>query len=155
MVASPEERRTAVRRHRLALLAVPLLLLAACGDDDSGGQVPEVPSFASTTAVSGATTAAGAATTAAGGATTAAPGGGSTITVQDFAFNPRDLTVKAGTDVEIKNEDGTQHTFTADDGAFDLELDPGGGASYTPDTPGTFAYHCAIHTQMKGTLTVS
>ena len=99
--------------------------------------------------------AAGAATTAAGGATTAAPGGGSTITVQDFAFNPRDLTVKAGTDVEIKNEDGTQHTFTADDGAFDLELDPGGGATYTADTPGTFAYHCAIHTQMKGTLTVS
>ena len=147
-----------MRCHRLALLAVPLLLLvAACGDDDDSGggaNVPEVPTFPTTAA---ATTAAGGATTSAasGGATTAAAGGGSTITVQDFAFSPRDLTVKVGTDLEIKNEDGTAHTFTADDGAFDIELDAGGGASYSAKTAGTFAYHCSIHTQMKGTLTVA
>ena len=87
--------------------------------------------------------------------TTAASGaGGSTITVADFAFSPTPLTVKAGTAVDIKNTQGVAHTFTADDGSFDLELDPNGGGTHTFATAGSFPYHCSIHPSMKGTVVV-
>ena len=72
----------------------------------------------------------------------------------EFAFNPDKLTVKAGTAVEIKNTQGVAHTFTADDGSFDLELDPNGGGSHTFTAAGSFPYHCSIHLSMKGTVTV-
>jgi len=134
--------------RRLALAAVPILVIAAgCGSDKKAETT--VPTTAAATTAAPATTAAG------GAATTAAAAGGSTITVADFAFSPPELTVKAGTAVEVKNTQGVSHTFTADDGSFDLELDPnGGGGTHTFATAGSFPYHCTIHPSMKGTVTV-
>jgi len=48
----------------------------------------------------------------------------------------------------------TNHTFTADDGSFNIELDPNGGGTQTFATAGTFTYHCEIHPSMKGTVVV-
>lgn len=135
-----------LRRLMVATVPALALLASACGSDK------KAESTATTAAPAAATTAAGG--YAVGGATTAAPSGGSTITVADFAFSPTPLTVKAGTAVEIKNTQGVAHTFTADDGSFDLELDPNGGASHTFKTAGSFAYHCEIHPTMKGTVVV-
>jgi predicted lipoprotein with Yx(FWY)xxD motif len=81
--------------------------------------------------------------------------GGSAIQIANFAFAPTSLTVSAGTTVTWTNADSTAHTVTADDGSFDSgNLDPGKTFSFTFKTPGTYAYHCAIHPNMKATIVV-
>jgi plastocyanin len=76
-----------------------------------------------------------------------------TVSIKDLAFSPKKLTVKAGAKVTVKNKDGTTHTFTADKGAFDTgDIDGGSSAKVTLKKPGTYAYHCKIHSFMKGTL---
>jgi len=124
---------------RMAFLVVAVALVAAaCGDDDSGS-----------------TTTTAATTTAPTTATTAAPGGGSAVTVQGFAFSPDDLTVSVGTTVTWTNQDGFDHTTTADDGSWNGPLSGGGGSFvFTFDTAGTFEYHCNIHPSMTATVTV-
>lgn len=122
---------------RLTAFAVAgLLALAACSDDsysndNSGGTSPP-------------------ATTAAGGD---AASGGTALTISGFAFAAVDA--KPGATVEITNDDGTAHTVTADDGSFDVRVDGGGTGSFVaPTAPGTYSFHCSIHSSMTGTLTV-
>ncbi len=88
-----------------------------------------------------------------------AAGGGQTVMIQNFAFSPATLTVKAGTTVTWTNNDGTQHTVTPDAGApagfGSGGLSPGTSYSFTFTSPGTYPYHCSIHTSMKGTVIVT
>ncbi len=87
----------------------------------------------------------------------AASGGteGNTIVAKSVAYNPTEITVKVGDTVTFKNEDSFAHTFTADNGEFDSEnVDGGGSFTFTPDAAGTIAFHCKIHSNMKGTITV-
>jgi plastocyanin len=66
--------------------------------------------------------------------------------------------VKAGATVTIKNTTTAQHTVSADttDGGFDVTVDPGGTKTFTsPSKPGAYKFHCNIHTDMTGTLTVT
>ena len=75
------------------------------------------------------------------------------VTIKDFAFSPKTLEVKAGAKVKVTNKDGTTHTFTANKGAFDTgDIDGGSSATVTIKKPGTYAYHCNIHSSMKGTI---
>ena len=55
------------------------------------------------------------------------------------------------------NDDQAPHTATANDGAFDSgTLQPGQSFSFTFTQPGTtYAYYCAIHPSMTGTVTVT
>lgn len=84
-------------------------------------------------------------------------GGGTSVTIENFAYVPPALTVAAGATVTWTNSDNAQHTVTADDGAsFDSNiLGQGGTFQFTAPTPGTYAYHCAVHPFMKATLTVT
>ena len=76
-----------------------------------------------------------------------------TVSIKNFAFSPKTLKVKAGTKVTVKNNDGTTHTFSADKGAFDTgDIDSGSSATVTVKKPGTYAYHCNIHSSMHGTI---
>ena len=60
-----------------------------------------------------------------------------TVSIKNFAFSPKTLTVKAGAKVRVKNKDGTTHTFTADKGAFDTgDIDGGSSAKVTVKKPG-------------------
>ena len=80
-------------------------------------------------------------------------GSSSEITVKDFEFTTK--AVKAGATVTVHNNGPSQHTVTADDGSFDVTVDSGKDATFTaPDKAGKYKFHCNIHTQMKGTLTV-
>ena len=90
-------------------------------------------------------------------ATTAAGGtGGSAVGIADFAFDPPDLTVPAGTEVTWTNGDGVAHSVVADDGAFESDtLDTGATFSTIFDTAGTFTYVCGIHGSMHGTVIVT
>jgi plastocyanin len=95
-----------------------------------------------------------AAASAAGAAASAA--GGSAVEIKNFAFNPASLTASVGAKVTWTNQDTTGHTVTADDGSFDSKEFPNGQTfSQTFSKAGTFAYHCTIHTTMKGTIVVS
>jgi len=78
-----------------------------------------------------------------------------TATIADFAFRPGSITVTAGETISWTNDDAAPHTATADDGSFDTgQLAEGASGSHTFTTAGTFAYHCAIHPSMHGTVTV-
>ncbi|MFL5846606.1 MAG: plastocyanin/azurin family copper-binding protein [Solirubrobacteraceae bacterium] len=84
------------------------------------------------------------------------------VAISEFAYAPQKVTVVAGDYVfwEWKGPD-TNHTVTSDDGqgfAFDS---PGGSDHKVDDRwslqftkPGTFTYHCRVHSFMKGTVVV-
>lgn len=82
-------------------------------------------------------------------------GGGDEIVLKDIAY-PDSMTAAAGAEVTITNEDGVPHTFTADDGSFDVPVDENGTAKLTaPSEPGSYAVHCSVHPTMKGSLEVT
>lgn len=91
--------------------------------------------------------------------TTAAPpptSGQATITIQNFAYSPVVLQVTAGTEVRAVNRDSATHTWTADDGSWDSgALAKDGEFARRFTAAGSFAYHCAIHPSMKGSVQVS
>ncbi len=92
-------------------------------------------------------------------ATPAAPsGGGDSISIRNFAFDPSTLTVKTGTAVTWVNNDGAPHTIVSDAASsapFSSDtLSTGASYTFTFRAPGTYTYHCSIHPSMKGTIIV-
>jgi plastocyanin len=73
----------------------------------------------------------------------------------NFAFSPATLNIQVGTKVTWTSNDSTTHTVTSDNGIFGSgNFPPNATFSYTFNTAGTFAYHCAIHTSMTGKVVV-
>jgi plastocyanin len=80
----------------------------------------------------------------------------SRIDISDRTFVPANITVSAGESVQWTNLDDEGHTVSATDGAFESGLMAGGVTfSQVFDTPGTYDYVCAIHPEMRGTVTVA
>jgi plastocyanin len=112
-----------------ALMAVGVLLFAACGSDEPSG----------------------------GGSTS---GGDVTLTAKDIAFDPTEIDVGAGEEVNVTldNQDDTEHSFTVDD--LDVEIEAEGGesadVSFTaPDSEETIEFHCKYHSDtMVGEIVV-
>jgi len=79
----------------------------------------------------------------------------SSVNIQNTAFAPATITVHVGDTVTWTNRDPFSHTSTSDTGAWDSHVVTAGGSfSFTFASAGTFAYHCAIHTFMHGTIVV-
>lgn len=81
-----------------------------------------------------------------------------TVTIENFAYSPADITVKKGTTVTWTNKDSTAHTVTENDGKAGPDsgtMDNGKSYSFTYNTVGTFKYHCTFHPNMLGTVTVT
>jgi plastocyanin len=126
---------------------IGMTLLTACGDDSGSDSSSDA---VATTAAD----AAGANTTSGSGGGAAA-GGGASVVAADLAFNPAELTVAVGETITFTNNDGFAHTFTADNGEFDSDnVDSGGTFEFTPEAAGEIPFHCKIHSNMKGTITV-
>jgi plastocyanin len=72
------------------------------------------------------------------------------------SYAPNPTTVQVGQTVAWRNADSVAHTATANGGAFNTgTIAPGATSSpITVSAAGSFAYHCAIHPSMTGTLTV-
>jgi plastocyanin len=91
--------------------------------------------------------------------TAGAPASDGAVTIADFAFDPVDATVPAGTAVTWTNTDGSPHSIQDDSGqelfAESDDLDGGDTFSFTYEQPGTYDYICGIHNYMRGTVTVS
>jgi plastocyanin len=74
----------------------------------------------------------------------------------NMSFSPNPATVTRGQTVVWRNSAGAAHTATQNGGAFDTGNISGGSQSsaITMGTAGSFAYHCAIHPSMVGTVNV-
>ena len=87
----------------------------------------------------------------------AAPALAAGVSVVDFSYSPKTVTIQAGESVSWSNNGQSPHTVTADGGSFDSgNLNPGQGYSHTFSTAGTYAYHCQYHQAqgMVGTVIV-
>ena len=77
------------------------------------------------------------------------------IGIDNFTFNPQQLTVKAGTTVTWTNKDDIPHAIAAVNREFKSKaLDTGDAYSFTFTTPGTYAYFCSLHPHMTGSIVV-
>jgi plastocyanin len=86
----------------------------------------------------------------------AAPVNGDQVNIDNFAFIPATLTVRAGSTVTWTNHDEEPHTVAASDGSFHSPgMGTGGTFSHTFATAGTFDYVCSIHPMMHGTVVVT
>jgi len=94
---------------------------------------------------------------AACGSSSSSSGSGSAQITIDSSFNYKTTPVAAGSTVTVKNDSTTQHTVTEDtSGGFNVTIDGGKTATFTaPSKPGTYKFHCNIHSFMHGTLTVT
>lgn len=127
------------RRWLLAVLAAAALPFASCGGGGGGGGVTNPPP----------------------------PGGGGgggtpdviiTIVADNgsMSFSPNPANVTRGQRVAWRNSAGASHTATQNGGGFDTGNIDGGSqsAAITMGNAGSFAYHCAVHPSMVGTLNV-
>lgn len=79
-----------------------------------------------------------------------------TVTITNFAFEPKAIEIAVGTTVTWINEDSVPHTATDLNSSFDTgRLDQGQEGSITFDSAGTFKYRCSFHPSMLGTVTVA
>ena len=78
-----------------------------------------------------------------------------TVNIDNFAFTPDVLTVKAGTTVTFVNHDDIPHLVVASDGKYRSKaLDTNDKFSIAFDKPGDYAYYCGLHPHMKGKIVV-
>lgn len=81
------------------------------------------------------------------------------VTIENYAFSPAGITVKAGTTVTWTNRDTVKHNVVGDDiAASGLNGELIGKEEtfeYTFNKPGTYSYFCEPHPYMKGTVTVT
>ena len=78
------------------------------------------------------------------------------ISIDNFTFNPKQLTVKAGTTVTWTNRDDIPHGIASSSNAFarSKPLTTDDGFSFTFTTPGTYQFFCYLHPTMVGTIVV-
>lgn len=74
----------------------------------------------------------------------------SAVKISNFQFEPKEITVTAGTTVVWENEGG-RHNVTADNGSFKSPtLTAGDKFEYKFDKPGEYPYHCTFHGNKGG-----
>lgn len=78
------------------------------------------------------------------------------VTIVDFDFDARKLTVPVGTTITWTNTGARPHTATDRGGTFDTQpIAPGAQASVNLTVPGTYFYFCRINpSKMNGTVEV-
>ena len=77
------------------------------------------------------------------------------ITIDNFTFTPKELTVAVGTTVKWVNHDDIPHTIVEKKTTFRSKaLDTDDSYSFTFTSPGTFDYFCGLHPHMVGQVIV-
>lgn len=80
----------------------------------------------------------------------------SIIIIQNGAFNPNNLTVKTGTNVQWINKDTVAHQVVSDTGDFSSPiLSTNSVFNFYFAKSGVFGYKCEIHPTETGTITVT
>ena len=137
-----------MRKTLVVLISLTALAGAACssGGDDTGGSTGD--------GATGATSAAGCTADNAVDLTGDDP---FVVTIQDLAFSPDCFAAASASSITIENKDSVTHTFTIDGTQVDVSID--GGQTFNGESaglaPGTYPFHCKIHSSMHGTVVVS
>jgi plastocyanin len=77
------------------------------------------------------------------------------ITIDNFTFSPKELTVAVGTTVKWVNHDDIPHTVVEKKTTFRSKaLDTDDSYSYTFTSAGAFDYFCGLHPHMVGQIIV-
>ena len=77
------------------------------------------------------------------------------VTIDNFTFVPKELTVAVGTTVKWVNHDDIPHTVVDKNKAFRSKaLDTNDSFSFTFASAGTFDYFCGLHPHMVGKIIV-
>jgi plastocyanin len=77
------------------------------------------------------------------------------VTINNFTFSQKELTVAVGTTVKWVNHDDTPHTVVEKKTTFRSKaLDTDDSYSFTFASAGTFDYFCALHPYMVGKVIV-
>ena len=77
------------------------------------------------------------------------------VKIDNFAFAPHRVVVKAGTTVTWINEDDIPHTVASSAKLFKSNaLDTKDKFSFTFTTAGAYEYFCSLHPHMTGTIVV-
>ncbi len=86
----------------------------------------------------------------------ASSGKETSVDIRNFAFEPKTLTVTAGTRVVWTNRDDEPHLIRSAGNTFAASkaLDTSDSYAVTFAKPGTYAYYCSIHPMMVGTIIV-
>ena len=80
---------------------------------------------------------------------------GSEITIDNFTFTPKELTVAVGTTIKWVNHDDIPHTVVEKKTTFRSKaLDTDDSYSFTFTSAGTFDYFCGLHPHMVGQVIV-
>jgi plastocyanin len=80
----------------------------------------------------------------------------SAVAISNFKYTPASIVVSPGTTVTWTNDGPAPHTATSNAKVWDSgRMAKGATFSHQFNTPGTFAYHCTIHPNMKGTIVVT
>jgi plastocyanin len=123
-----------LQRISSRLLPVTLFLVAACGSGSTGPSTP--PDMVGDIGI---------------------VRGAEFLTTAAFDPNPKTVGLADGGGVRWVNGDNTTHQMMSDNGAFPTSdlIRPGETYSITLRTAGTYHFHCAIHPNMVGTITVT
>lgn len=141
-------------RRPAAILTVLLLslTLAACS---SGGGATAAPASAAPPAASEPAASIGGGG-GGGGCTASTDAPTVEVSIASFAFSPADVQAKVGDVIGFTNDDSASHTATLDEGDCTTEsLTKGQTGALAFGEAGTFPFHCAIHSAMTGTITVT
>src|SRR6266851_1087020 len=77
------------------------------------------------------------------------------VTIDNFTFGPKELTVPVGTTVKWLNHDDIPHTIVEKKTTFRSKaLDTDDSYSFTFTSAGTFDYFCGLHPHMVGQVIV-
>ena len=137
-----------MRKTLVVLISLTALAGAACssGGDDTGGSTGG--------GATGATSAAGCTADNAVDLTGDDP---FVVTIQDLAFSPDCFAAASASSITIENKDSVTHTFTIDGTQVDVSID--GGDTFNGESaglePGTYPFHCKIHSSMTGIVIVT
>ena len=78
-----------------------------------------------------------------------------TVKIENFTFNPAELTIKPGTTVTFVNADDIPHSVVENTGKFKSKpLDTGDKFTMTFTDAGEVAYYCGFHSHMTGKIIV-
>ena len=85
----------------------------------------------------------------------AAAADGVVVKIENFTFNPAELTVKPGTVVAFLNADDIPHSVVEKDKKFKSKpLDTGDKFTMTFTDAGEISYYCGFHNHMTGKIIV-
>jgi plastocyanin len=77
------------------------------------------------------------------------------VTIDNFSFTPKEITVVKGTTVTWVNHDDVPHTVVNGGGAFRSKaLDTDDTFSFTFTDAGSYSYFCSVHPVMIGKVIV-